>query len=144
MLSVFANPFVKIALVLVIAMIACVAIFRDDAPAPAINKGVPLKYTLRSWWAAARQRARAARVRLQTHLVDDWRECARWGSMHAFVALGAFIEAWQKIPDDVKAALPKATFTGVALAIVAYGMASRMRKQARKLPAADDTDEAGA
>ena len=144
MLSLFANPFVKIALVLVIAVFAGLAIFRDDAPQPAIRKGAPLKYTLRSWWAGLRQRAKAWLAKVEANMVDDWRECLRWSSMHAYVALGALIGAWREVPDDVKAALPKATFTCVALAIIGYGVVGRMRKQARKLPQPDDTDQAGA
>lgn len=69
---------------------------------------------------------------IRAHLVDDWRHCWRWFSMHAMV-LGAAIQgAWLEVPDDLRAQVPAYLIQKIVLAIFVLGIVARLIRQTPK------------
>lgn len=76
-------------------------------------------------------------------LVDDVRDWWRWGSTYVYLVLAAFPTVWLMSPD-LQAMLPPKVVSAVAPFVAALGFFLRIRKQVRKTPKPDDTDQAGA
>jgi len=66
---------------------------------------------------------------MKFNLVDDWRDAWKWISLNCMVAAGAIQGAWLYIPDDLKQSLPPHLVSGITVALLALGVAGRLKKQ---------------
>ncbi|WP_313689789.1 hypothetical protein [Pantoea sp.] len=66
-------------------------------------------------------------------LVDDWKRCWRWFSIHCLTLAGVIPATWATLPDDLKSHIP-AEYMGTVTAVVALcGVIGRLVDQ-RKRP----------
>lgn len=64
-------------------------------------------------------------------LVDEWKQCWKWLSVHC-MTLGAAIQgAWLYIPEDMKQSMPPQLVTVVTIALLALGVFGRLIKQGK-------------
>lgn len=62
-------------------------------------------------------------------LVDNWKDCWKWLSVHAMVGCAAVQGAWVYIPADMKSSIPSAYVNGLTMCLLALGIAGRLLKQ---------------
>lgn len=66
-------------------------------------------------------------------LVDDWKRCWRWFSIHCLALAGAIPATWATLPDDLKSHIPAECMGTVTLVVAVCGVVGRLIDQ-RKRP----------
>ena len=64
-------------------------------------------------------------------LVNNWRECKKWLSLHCMVIAGAIQGAWIYIPDDMKQTIPRDLVTGTTITLLLLGVVGRFINQSK-------------
>ncbi|MCZ0823697.1 DUF7940 domain-containing protein [Dickeya solani] len=62
-------------------------------------------------------------------MIDDWKSCWRWFSVHALALAGVIPAVWAELPDDMKASIPAGVMGLVTLAVALCGIVGRLVKQ---------------
>lgn len=62
-------------------------------------------------------------------LVDDWRDCWKWLSVHCLALNALILYSWEYIPEELREELPRGAVAGVMLALGVFG---RIKKQKDK------------
>jgi len=65
-------------------------------------------------------------------LVDEWKTAWRWFSVQSMAISVVLLGAWQALPDELRAALPRSLPHWLAIALLALGIAGRLVKQKGK------------
>lgn len=66
---------------------------------------------------------------MTNYLVDEWRSAWRWFSVQSMALAAVLLAAWQALPDELRAALPRALPRWLAIALLVLGIAGRLVKQ---------------
>lgn len=64
-------------------------------------------------------------------LVDNWKDCWRWFSMHCMAGAVAIQGAWVYIPDDLKANIPHNIQNYITIVLLVMGMIGRVKDQTK-------------
>jgi hypothetical protein len=70
-------------------------------------------------------------MKRKKRLVDDWQRCWRWLSVQCMTAALAVQGAWMFIPDDMKTSIPPEIVRGATMALLALGIAGRLKNQTK-------------
>ena len=62
-------------------------------------------------------------------LVDDWKKCWKWFSVHALIIAGILPTVWLELPSDLKASIPPGTMSTITAVIAACGVIGRLVSQ---------------
>ncbi len=65
-------------------------------------------------------------------LVEDWKNCWKWVSMHAMVYAGAIESAWLAFPEQLQALIHPIVAHAIATTILAVGILGRLVNQTKK------------
>jgi hypothetical protein len=66
---------------------------------------------------------------MTAYLVDEWKSAWRWFSVQSMALAAVLLGAWQALPDELRASLPRALPHWLAIALLALGIAGRLVKQ---------------
>lgn len=65
-------------------------------------------------------------------LVDDWKKCWKWFSVHALVIAGIMPTVWLELPPDLKSSIPPGTMSTITAVIAACGVIGRLVSQEKR------------
>lgn len=65
-------------------------------------------------------------------LVDDWKKCWKWFSVHALVIAGILPTVWLELPPDLKASIPPGAMSTITAVIAACGVIGRLVSQEKR------------
>lgn len=62
-------------------------------------------------------------------LIEEWKQCWRWFSVHALALAGAIPVVWAELPDDMKASIPASAMATITGIVALCGIVGRVVKQ---------------
>lgn len=64
-------------------------------------------------------------------LVENWKQCWKWFSIHALVISGAIPSTWVWLPPELKASIPPSLMGAITAVIAICGVAARVIDQTK-------------
>ena len=62
-------------------------------------------------------------------LVEDWKKCWKYFSVHALIIAGFLPTVWLELPPDLKASIPPEAMSTITAVIAACGVIGRLVSQ---------------
>lgn len=65
-------------------------------------------------------------------LVENWKQCWKWFSIHALLIVGVLPTVWATLPPDLKAYIPPSIMGLITAAVAVSGIVGRVTDQSKK------------
>lgn len=66
------------------------------------------------------------------HLVENWKQCWKWFSVHTILILGILPTVWVTLPPDLKSYIPPSMMGVITAVIAVSGIVGRLTDQSKK------------
>jgi hypothetical protein len=77
-------------------------------------------------------------MKTKLKLVDDWRQCWRWVSVHCMAINTAILGTWAMLPEEFKQSFDARTIAFAAVIVSVLGIAGRLIDQYPKNKTTDE------
>ena len=65
-------------------------------------------------------------------LVENWKQCWKWFSIHALLIAGVLPTVWATLPPDLKAYIPPSIMGLITAVVAVSGVVGRLTDQSKK------------
>ncbi|CAH0198087.1 hypothetical protein SRABI106_01465 [Rahnella aquatilis] len=65
-------------------------------------------------------------------LVENWKQCWKWFSIHALLIAGVLPSVWATLPPDLKAYIPPSIMGLITAVVAVSGVVGRLTDQSKK------------